>query len=340
MAELEQLQQHIPSGQQVLRQHHRDLQRVAEYCESNYLQASDQRQALEETMALSAQSLASVSFQVSSLASAFLRLLELRAAELRRLEADISCVAQRVEMHKEKVSRREIGSLTVTKRFPSCQTVVPPPSPPCLEPYCRKPLNFSVLDDIGHGVKVSPGLRSGLGLSARSARRRSPRIPEPVRPPVVPEGRGCAASSSLISIRYRWGAKLAPAWPHPAPAAPQLQRGPWSRGSRPPPPPPRSLPGCSWLSPDPSTQGLALPWGWNEPGAAPGPAPVPVRLHGPSLPPLPVVALYPYTQQKDNELSFQPGALLFVTRRHSDGWCEGVMGQEVGFFPGNYVEPL
>ncbi|XP_061333691.1 ABI gene family member 3 isoform X1 [Pezoporus flaviventris] len=53
-----------------------------------------------------------------------------------------------------------------------------------------------------------------------------------------------------------------------------------------------------------------------------------------------VVALYPYTQQQDNELSFQPGALLFVTRRHSDGWCEGVMGQEVGFFPGNYVEPL
>lgn len=63
-------------------------------------------------------------------------------------------------------------------------------------------------------------------------------------------------------------------------------------------------------------------------------------LHGPSLAPLAVVALYPYTQQKDNELSFQPGALLFVTRRYSDGWCEGVMGQEAGFFPGNYVEPL
>ncbi|XP_065555374.1 ABI gene family member 3 isoform X1 [Lathamus discolor] len=58
------------------------------------LQASDQRQALEETMALSAQSLASVSYQVSSLASAFLRLLDLRAAELRKVEADINCVAQ------------------------------------------------------------------------------------------------------------------------------------------------------------------------------------------------------------------------------------------------------
>ncbi|KAK4808603.1 hypothetical protein QYF61_012673 [Mycteria americana] len=61
-------------------------------------------------------------------------------------------------MHKEKVSRREIGSLTISKRFPSYQKIVPPPSPPCLEPYYRKPLNFSILDDIGHGIKVSPGL--------------------------------------------------------------------------------------------------------------------------------------------------------------------------------------
>jgi len=61
-------------------------------------------------------------------------------------------------MHKEKVSRREIGSLTVSKRFLSYQKIMAPPSLPCLEPYYRKPLNFSVLDDIGHGIKVSPGL--------------------------------------------------------------------------------------------------------------------------------------------------------------------------------------
>ncbi|PKU28657.1 hypothetical protein llap_21040 [Limosa lapponica baueri] len=57
-------------------------------------QASDKRKALEETMALSTQSLASVTYQVSSLATAFLRLLDLQAAELRKVEADISCVAQ------------------------------------------------------------------------------------------------------------------------------------------------------------------------------------------------------------------------------------------------------
>lgn len=58
-------------------------------------------------------------------------------------------------MHKEKVSRREIGSLTVSKRFPSHQKITSPPNPPSLEPYYRKPLNFSILDDVGHGIKVS-----------------------------------------------------------------------------------------------------------------------------------------------------------------------------------------
>uniref|UniRef100_A0A8D0EGS9 ABI family member 3 n=1 Tax=Strix occidentalis caurina TaxID=311401 RepID=A0A8D0EGS9_STROC len=167
MSELEQLQQHdIPAGRQVLRDHHCNLHRVADYCESNYLQASDKRKALEETMALSTQSLASVTYQVSSLATAFLRLLDLQAAELRKVEADVGCVAQRVNMHKEKVSRREIGSLTVNKRFPSYQKIMAPPSPPCLEPYYRKPLNFNVLDDIGHGIKVSPG-RGGRPAGAR-----------------------------------------------------------------------------------------------------------------------------------------------------------------------------
>ncbi|XP_064895824.1 ABI gene family member 3 isoform X3 [Columba livia] len=96
------------------------------WSQSHSPQASDARRALEETMALSTQSLASVTYQVSSLASTFLRLLDLQAAELRQLEATVSCVAQKI---------------------------VPPPSPPCLEPYYRRPLSFSILDDIGHGMK-------------------------------------------------------------------------------------------------------------------------------------------------------------------------------------------
>ncbi|NWR60995.1 ABI3 protein, partial [Bucorvus abyssinicus] len=364
--ELEQLQQRdIPEGRRLLHDHHHNLLRVADYCESNYLEASDKRKALEETMALSTQSLASVTYQVSSLATAFLRLLDLQTAELRKVEADVSCVAQRVDMHKEKVSRREIGSLTIGKRLPSYQKITSPPSPPCLEPYYRKPLNFSILDDIGHGIKDHSTQLSRTGTLARKGIKsaaqaagtlgRSTRIPEPIQPPMVPEGKVSAASStsSLVSVSSS-GAPAAPGEGVPPP--PPLPSLP---GPSPPPaavvPPPPPLPGDLPLPPPgdlavppldilpPAPDDLELP-----PLALPdfedlAPPPPPTTEDPPWAPESyleKVVALYPYTRQKDNELSFQPGALLFITRRYSDGWCEGVMGEEAGFFPGNYVEPF
>ncbi|XP_071433261.1 ABI gene family member 3 isoform X3 [Pithys albifrons albifrons] len=353
------------------------------------LQASDKRKALEETMALSTQSLASVTYQVSSLATAFLRLLDLQAAQLHKVEADVTCVAQRVDIHKEKVSRREIGSLTISKRFPSCQKIVAPPNPPTLEPYYRKPLNFSVLDNIGHGIKDHSTQLSRTGTLARKGTKssaqavgtmgRSTRVPEPIQPPVVPEGKLSAASStsSLASISSS-GAPAAPGEGIPAPPPlPSLSGpptlapsplepslpGPPPPGPPPPPaaaiPPPPPLPGN--LLPPPPPENLAvpppdlLPPALDDPEVMPpppalpdfedlAPPPPPTAVEEPAWAPEnyleKVVALYPYTQQKDNELSFQPGALLFVTRRYSDGWCEGVMGEEVGFFPGNYVEPF
>ncbi|NXL50484.1 ABI3 protein, partial [Podilymbus podiceps] len=362
--ELEQLQQRdIPAGRQVLRDHHCNLHRVADYCESNYLQASDKRKALEETMALSTQSLASVTYQVSSLATAFLRLLDLQAAELRQVEANVSCVAQRVDMHKEKVSRREIGLLTVSKKFPSYQKIVPPPSPPCLEPYYRKPLNFSILDDIGHGIKDHSTQLSRTGTLARKGIKstaqaagtlgRSTRVPEPIQPPVVPEGKISAASStsSLLSVSSS-GALAAPGdsipVPPPLPSLPGPAPPP-AAALLPPPPLPGDLPPPGDLAVAPLDLMPPAPDDLEPlpPPALPdfqdlAPPPPPAAEDPPWVPESSlekVVALYPYTRQKDNELSFQPGALLFVTRRYSGGWCEGVMGEEVGFFPGNCVEP-
>ncbi|NXG44331.1 ABI3 protein, partial [Psilopogon haemacephalus] len=368
--ELEQLQQQdIPAGRQLLRDHHCNLLRVADYCESNYLEAGDKRKALEETMALSTQSLASVTYQVSRLATAFLRLLDLQAAELQKVEADVSCLAQSVDMHKEKVSRREIGALTVSKRLPAYQKVISPPSPPCLEPYYRKPLNFSVLDDIGHGIKDHSTQLSRTGTLARKGIKsaaqasgtlgRGTRVPEPIQPPVVPEGKlSTASSTSSLPSASSSGAPAAPSegipvppplpslpGPSPPPAAiippppplpgdlpppplgdlpvPPLDLIPPAPDDLepPPPPPPAALPDFEYLAPPPPPAAEDPPW-------------VPDNYLEK------VVALYPYTQQKDNELSFQPGALLFVTRRYSDGWCEGVLGQQAGFFPGNYVEPF
>ena len=52
-----------------------------------------------------------------------------------------------------------------------------------------------------------------------------------------------------------------------------------------------------------------------------------------------VVAIYDYMKDKDDELTFNEGALIFVIKKNDDGWWEGVMDGVTGLFPGNYVEP-
>lgn len=66
-------------------------------------------------------------------------------------------VTQMVNMHMEKVARREIGTLATVQRLPPSQKIIAPESLPPLTPYFRKPLNFGCLDDIGHGIKVRTG---------------------------------------------------------------------------------------------------------------------------------------------------------------------------------------
>ena len=51
-----------------------------------------------------------------------------------------------------------------------------------------------------------------------------------------------------------------------------------------------------------------------------------------------VEALYDYTKDKDDELSFTTGTIIYVVKKYGDGWCEGVANGITGFFPGNYVE--
>lgn len=56
--------------------------------------------------------------------------------------------------------------------------------------------------------------------------------------------------------------------------------------------------------------------------------------------PLLVVAIYDYTKDKEDELSFMEGAIIYIIKKNDDGWFEGVCNGVTGLFPGNYVESI
>lgn len=53
-----------------------------------------------------------------------------------------------------------------------------------------------------------------------------------------------------------------------------------------------------------------------------------------------VEALYDYTKDKEDELTFAMGSIIYVVKKNDDGWYEGVLDGNTGLFPGNYVEAV
>uniref|UniRef100_A0A8D0KN91 ABI gene family member 3 n=1 Tax=Salvator merianae TaxID=96440 RepID=A0A8D0KN91_SALMN len=378
MSELQQLMQNsIPCARGVLKENFSNLPKVADYCESNYLEAQDKRKALEETMAFATQSLASVAYQISNLANDIMKMLDLQAAEVRQVEANVCSITQIVDMHKEKVARREIGTLAVCKRFPHYQKIIYPNHLEPLEPYYRKPLNFSCLDEVGHGMKDQSSQLSKTGTLSRrgtttsagqssGSLRRSHRVTDPVQPPVVPEGKLSSSSpcSSLSNLTGSTGSSslCPPTEPLPPDLLSPLPPSSEAEGLPPPPPPSPPPPPADLLLPpfpvmmEDTASSHGLEQDFDFPPIPPSSVNTNLELLGPPLLPPPpppeksswapdtylekVVTIYPYTQQMENELSFAEGTVIYVTRRYSDGWCQGVMKDAEGLFPGNYVEPL
>ncbi|XP_018409536.1 PREDICTED: abl interactor 2 isoform X8 [Nanorana parkeri] len=512
MAELQMLlEEEIPGGRRALLDSYTNLERVADYCENNYIQSADKQRALEETKAYTTQSLASVAYLINTLANNVLQMLDIQASQLRRMESSINHISQTVDIHKEKVARREIGILTTNKNTSRTHKIIAPANLERPVRYIRKPIDYTILDDTGHGVKwllrfkVSTQNMKMGGLPRTTPPTQKPPSPpvagkgtlgrhspyrtlEPVRPPVVPNdyvpsptrnmapsqqqspvrtasvnqrnrtysssgSSGGSHPSSRSSSRENSGSGsvgVPIAVPTPSPPSvfpgnpaqfysmnrpvsrhtpptiggslpyrrppsmtsqPNLQNqmngGPFysQNPDRPPvlfcgmlvrlvnkrdmkqlpiarnvrvkkvlvshaPPPPSIL----QVTPQLPLMGFVARVQENisETPPPPPPAEEPVFDESPPPPPPPedyeeeeaavveysdpyaeedppwaprnylekVVAIYDYSKDKEDELSFQEGAIIYVIKKNDDGWYEGVMNGVTGLFPGNYVESI
>ncbi|XP_070784112.1 abl interactor 1a isoform X13 [Enoplosus armatus] len=422
MAELQMLlEEEIPAGKRALVESYQNLTRVADYCENNYVQAQDKRKALEETKAYTTQSLASVAYQINALANNVLQLLDIQASQLRRMESSINHISQTVDIHKEKVARREIGILTTNKNTARTHKIIAPANVERPVRYIRKPIDYTVLDDVGHGVKWLKAKQHGNNQSIRGGtlsrtnpptqkppsppmsgrgtlgRNTSYKTLEPVKPPTVPNDymtspgrlgsqhgqqhspgrtaslnqrqRTHSGSSGGSSSRENSGssgtgipiAVPTPSIPNsgpvsiapPPPPMPQLtpqipltgfvarmQESIADTPTPPPPPPPDDLPMFDDSPPPPPPPPVdyeeedAAVVQYNDPYADGDPQWAP-KIYNEK-----VVAIYDYSKDKDDELSFMEGAIIYVIKKNDDGWFEGVCNGVTGLFPGNYVESI
>ncbi|XP_078185780.1 abl interactor 1 isoform X20 [Callithrix jacchus] len=410
MAELQMLlEEEIPSGKRALIESYQNLTRVADYCENNYIQATDKRKALEETKAYTTQSLASVAYQINALANNVLQLLDIQASQLRRMESSINHISQTVDIHKEKVARREIGILTTNKNTSRTHKIIAPANMERPVRYIRKPIDYTVLDDVGHGVKHGNNQPARTGTLSRTnpPTQKPPSPPmsgrgtlgrntpyktlEPVKPPTVPNdymtsparlgsqhspgrtaslnqrprthsgssgGSGSRENSGSSSI----GIPIAVPTPSPPTIGPENISVPPPSGAPPalplppllpvstvivadsptppPPPPPDDIPMFDDSPPPPPPPPVdyedeeAAVVQYNDPYADGDPAWAPKNYIEK------VVAIYDYTKDKDDELSFMEGAIIYVIKKNDDGWYEGVCNRVTGLFPGNYVESI
>lgn len=206
----------IPEGRQSLRDSYTNLERVAEYCEDTYYRSDNKKLALEETKNYTTQSLASVAYQINTLAYNYLQLLDLQSQQLAEMESQMNHIAQTVSIHKEKVARREIGVLTANKVNSRQYKIVAPLNPEKPIKYVRKPIDYSALDDVGHGITLQQQLKGAAGGSAGKHRGSSG---------------GSIQSSSAASSASLMGRDVGPPPTTKPPTPPQTSRSQLGGGS-------------------------------------------------------------------------------------------------------------
>eukprot|EP00118_Oscarella_pearsei_P003884 m.16131 g.16131 ORF g.16131 m.16131 type:complete len:598 (+) comp26752_c0_seq2:217-2010(+) len=265
----------IPGARQALLDSHVNLANLADYVEHNYVEANDKHEALEQAKQFAIQSLASVAHQIDAFANGLVHMMDAETKLFGSLESEVNHLAQGIFGFGETLARRRIGNLAAAKNVdkPS-RMVCGPDEEPRVMKYKRKPIDYSLLDEIGHGVVVDQeeNFRFKIRDSIHEQERRpssSSFIKYPRR------GSKSAADVNLSNEPSLYFSPKIPesSWPTPSIEGPRPPPPPAAPGLPPPPPPPPTAPTAPAMVPS-----AVLP---------PPPPPPPPSLGGVPPPPPP-----------------------------------------------------
>jgi len=274
-----------------------------------------------------------------------------------------------VNIHKEKVARRDVGLLTTNKTIDKQPKIVAPAVSERNPRYQRTPIDYSLLDGLGHGVQsAADGLstisrvghpRSTLDYRVSSVSSSSSPQQYAVTRANLPAtlSRLSSTASSMHERPFSStssSSTLAPRFPSPSSTPPatighmgidQQHYGHFTPSIMAPHRPPflaashAGLDNAASMLPPPPRE---LMLDDDEP-LPPPPMAAMAATNGDWRPRSfleRALVLYDYEASKEDELSLREQSVVYVLRKNEDGWYEGVCDGLTGLFPGNYVSSI
>ncbi|CAD5214802.1 unnamed protein product [Bursaphelenchus okinawaensis] len=336
--------QELPNDITLLSRGTENLEKAASYCEYVYV-APDRNQTavLEETKRISIQSLASVATNVNAISNNLWKAMAIESDKMTSRQSNLKNLKTIINITREKAARREIGRLAEHRTSEPTNKRIAPPTIEKASRYQRTAIDFTILDDVGHGVVVPDQARMGGTVNRTHSiisgdsvaygtthLNSSGGIYEQWMPSQIPHG--MYSQDTLRPSKDQYGTYACSTLKR---HQPQHSVGGYNNNNQ--------------IYMSSTLNSRALPSVYNSRSTITAdsngdddrlPSPPTVLSNVPATYIAKARALYDYTAARPDELNLTADAIIYIVRKNDDGWNEGVLDGVTGLYPDNYAEEI